>query len=353
MEIRKIRRGDDERVATIIRNVFREFDMPRTHSVFDDPDTDRQYEVFISEALSVLWVAEEDGEVVGSCGVYPTDGLPDGWCEIVKFYVDGRCRKKGIGGKLFARALQSALCLGYHTAYIETFPQFGDAVGMYEHFGFHAIDHQVGNSGHTATSIWMTKQLREYTFADDNLKWCVIDSQNLIHRPHLDAYREKVELPNGRVYDEFYHLHFSPVVCIVAETATGRLLIERQYRHAVKEVLTEIPAGMVEDGETPIEAAKRELEEETGYGGGVWLPLSAEYAQGGVQDNIMYGFYAKGVELRGSRHLDSTEDINVYLVDKREVLGMLISGEIKQAPLSTALWKYFALYTDLFAEVMG
>ena len=100
-----------------------------------------------------------------------------------------------------------------------------------------------------------------HNFNDDDMKWKVLSSENLIHRPHLDAYKEKVELPDGRIYDEFYHLHFSPVVCIVAETEDGKLLMERQYRHAVKEVLTEIPAGIVEEGEDPLDAAKRELQE--------------------------------------------------------------------------------------------
>lgn len=347
MTIRRVRQEDDKRIAAIIRDIFDDLDMPKEHTVYDDPDTDRQYEVFRDEPLSALWVAEVDGVVMGTCGCYPTDGLPEGWCEIVKFYVDPQTRGKGLGHKLFAKALGSAQCLGYTTAYLETFPKFGEAVGMFRQFGFTDIPHQMGSSGHTAMRIFMTRSLREYHFDDDNMKWEVLSSENLIHRPHLDAYREKVELPNGRVYDEFYYLHFSPVVCIVAETPDGKLLMERQYRHAVKEVLTEIPAGIVEQGEQPLEAAKRELMEETGYAGGKWTPLSVEYAQGGVQDNKMYSFYAKGVTLHGDRHLDSTEDISVYLIDKREVLGMLMSGEIKQAPLSPALWKYFALYTDL------
>lgn len=349
MTIRRIVKSDDKRIAEIIRGVFEEFNMPLTHTVYDDPDTDSQWEMFASQPLSVLWVAEIDGTVVGSCGVYPTAGLPDGWCEIVKFYIDRHWRSHGIGSRLFSKALEAALCLGYRTAYLETFPQFSEAVGMYEHYGFSRIGHQMGNSGHTATSIWMTRQLREFTFDDDDMKWKVLSKTNIIHRPHLDAYREKVELPDGKIYDEFYRLHFSPVVCIVAETDDGRLLIERQYRHAVGQVLTEIPAGIVEPGEEPLAAARRELMEETGYGGGSWVPLSVDYAQGGVQDNKMYSFYAKGVSPHGQRHLDLTEDIHVFLIDNREVLGMLMSGEINQAPLLPALWRYFALYTDLLS----
>lgn len=159
MKIRRIEQSDDERIAEIIRGIFIEFDMPKTHTVYDDPDTDCQFELFRDEPQSVLWVAEDDGLVLGSCGVYPTKGLPEGWCEIVKFYMDGKARGRGIGNKLFAKALESAKLLGFKTAYLETFPQFSEAVGMYERYGFRSIDHQIGNSGHTATSIWMIKEL--------------------------------------------------------------------------------------------------------------------------------------------------------------------------------------------------
>lgn len=160
MTIRKVAQTDDRRIAEIIRDAFVEFGLPRTHTVFDDPDTDCQSAVFAKEPLSVLWVAEEGGTVVGSCGVYPTAGLPEGWCEIVKFYIDSNWRGRGIGHLLFGRALHSALSLGYRTAYLETFPQFAGAIGMYRRYGFSPLTHQMGNSGHTATSIWMTKNLR-------------------------------------------------------------------------------------------------------------------------------------------------------------------------------------------------
>lgn len=79
--------------------------MEKRHTVYDDPNTDRQYEVFQSCTHSVLWVAEDQGVVVGSCGVYPTEGLPEGWCEIVKFYVDRHCRGKGIGRQALCQSL--------------------------------------------------------------------------------------------------------------------------------------------------------------------------------------------------------------------------------------------------------
>jgi 8-oxo-dGTP pyrophosphatase MutT (NUDIX family)/ribosomal protein S18 acetylase RimI-like enzyme len=351
IRIRSVEPDDDAQLAAIIREPFDEHDMPKTHTVYDDPDTDRQYEVFHDQPRAQLWVAEEEGQVLGSCGVYPTKGLPDGWCEIVKFYVRSTQRGNGLGTRLFRRALLSAGAFGYATAYLETFPQFASAVSMYRRMGFKAIDHQVGCSGHTATSIWMTRDMTVSHFDDDDMKWNVLHSENIIHHPHLDAYHERVQLPNGTVYEDFYHLHFSPVVCIVAETTDGRILLERQYRHAVGEVLTEPPAGIVEKGEEPLVAAKRELLEETGFGGGEWKQLCVEYAQGGVQDNKMYSFYAKGVVPQKSQHLDQTEDIRVFPIERTKVLAMLLNGEIRQSPVTSALWKYFALYTDLLGKL--
>ncbi len=154
MIIRRIRQEDDKRIAAIIRGIFDELDMPKEHTVYDEDVTDHQYEVFRDEPRSVLWVAEENGIVVGSCGTYPTEGLPEGWCEIVKFYVDKCARGNGIGTQLFTKSLESAWCLGYQTAYLETFPKFGNAIGLYHRLGFRDIDHQMGNSGHTAMSIY-------------------------------------------------------------------------------------------------------------------------------------------------------------------------------------------------------
>ena len=77
----------------------------------------------------------------------------------MKFYVDKHARGKGIGSKLFMKALESARSMGYKTAYLETFPKFGNAIGMYRRIGFRDIDHQMGNSGHLAMSIFMTKSL--------------------------------------------------------------------------------------------------------------------------------------------------------------------------------------------------
>lgn len=157
--IRKINEEDNETLALIIRSAFDELEAPKQGTVYDDPTTDHLYQAFIAIDRAILWVAEEDGRVIGCCGVYPTPGLPQGWCEIVKFYVDNQARGKGAGRMLFLKSLESAKEMGYQTAYLETFTAFANAAGMYRRLGFNDLKQQMGNSGHVATNIWMIKEL--------------------------------------------------------------------------------------------------------------------------------------------------------------------------------------------------
>lgn len=100
---------------------------------------------------------------------------------------------------------------------------------------------------------------------------------------------------------------------------------------------------MVEDGEDPLDGAKRELLEETGYAGGEWELSMVVSANPGSQNNLSYSYIARGVTKVGGQHLDATEDIRVELLSEDEVYGMLVRDELKQALMAAPLWKYFAL----------
>ena len=104
------------------------------------------------------------------------------------------------------------------------------------------------------------------------MKWRVLSKEELFRRPWLTVRRDKVELPDGRVHSEYYVLHYPTWVNVIAETDDGRLILERQYRHGLGIMSTEICAGVAEKGEEPLAAAKRELQEETGFGGGDFRP---------------------------------------------------------------------------------
>lgn len=157
--LRKIKPSDNENIAAIIRAVFREFGIDRPGTVYTDPTTDQLYELF-NRPDAIYWIAEEDGEIIGGSGVYPTPGLETGCAELVKFYVKAECRGKGTGLNLMQRCIESAKQLGYTKLYLETLPELSKAVGMYERAGFKHIPQRLGESGHYSCYIWMLLELK-------------------------------------------------------------------------------------------------------------------------------------------------------------------------------------------------
>ena len=105
------------------------------------------------------WVIDVEGEVMGGCGYYPTEGLPEGYAELVKFYLSPLVRGKGYGSRMFRLVIAEARKTGYKHLYIESFPEFADAVKMYARHGFVELPTRLGNSGHTATTIHMELSL--------------------------------------------------------------------------------------------------------------------------------------------------------------------------------------------------
>lgn len=172
-------------------------------------------------------------------------------------------------------------------------------------------------------------------------KWRLVDSEYLIRRPWLTARRDTVELPDGRINDEFYILEYPTWVNVIAIDKDGKFVMVEQFRHGLGDVFTELCAGVAEEGEEPIDAAKRELLEETGYTGGEWRLLNKISQNPSTCTNYTYCFLAEGVEKTDIQHLDATEDVNVKLLSEQEVLAMLKNDEIKQALMATPLWHYF------------
>lgn len=185
----------------------------------------------------------------------------------------------------------------------------------------------------------MTREHR----SDKDMRWKILQSEYLIKRPWLTARRDKVQLPGGKIHDEYYVLEYPAWINVIAETKDGKLILERQYRHAAGIISTEICAGVAEDDETPLEAAQRELMEETGYGGGEWTEIMTVCPNPSTMTNYCHCFLARGVERQGGQHLDYTEDIEIFLAGKGEVLAMLEQNVFKQAMMIAPLWRYFAM----------
>ena len=172
-------------------------------------------------------------------------------------------------------------------------------------------------------------------------KWDIINSEYLFRRPWLTVRHDQVRLPDGRINPEFYVLEYPDWVNVIAITDDGMFVLERQYRHGLGKTCYEIPAGVIEKGETPLEAAKRELQEETGYGEGEWETLMTVSGNCSTTSNLTHCFLAKGVKKISGQHLDATEDISVCLMDETRVKDLLECDQIKQSLMAAPLWKYF------------
>lgn len=156
--LRTIEERDNEELAELIRSVFREFKIDRPGTVYFDPTTDNLFKLF-SITGSEYWLAEENGAIIGGCGVYPTPGLPEGCAELVKFYLSASQRGKGIGWQLMEKTFDSAKKNGFSQLYLESLPELTRAISLYEKAGFKFIPGPMGNSGHFGCNIWMLKDL--------------------------------------------------------------------------------------------------------------------------------------------------------------------------------------------------
>ena len=174
-------------------------------------------------------------------------------------------------------------------------------------------------------------------------KWEILSTEYLIRRPWLTARRDHVKLPTGVENPEFYVLEYPDWVNVIAITKEGEFVMIRQYRHGLGETRYELCAGVSEEGEDPMESARRELYEETGYGGGEWQLWMTISANPSTTNNLTYCFLATGVERMSTQHLEETEDITVHLLTEAEVKELLVNDEIRQALMAAPLWKYFSL----------
>ncbi len=177
--------------------------------------------------------------------------------------------------------------------------------------------------------------------SEENRKYKVLKSEYLIQRPWLTARKDCVELPNGHINPEYYVLEYPDWVNVIAITTDGRFIMERQYRHAAGSINYELPCGVMEKGETPEQAARRELQEETGFGGGTWKKLMTISANPSTTTNMIHCFLATGVKKISEQHLDDTESLTVHFLSRNEVKNLLLNNELIQALMIAPLFKYF------------
>lgn len=158
IHIRPIEQKDNIDLAKVIRGALEEFGANKPGTVYFDPTTDALFELFNTPG-SYYFIALIDNKLVGGAGIFPTENLPEGTCELVKLYLHKNARGTGLGKKLLNTAMQWAKENGYTQVYLESMPELSKAVTIYENVGFRRIDQPLGNSGHCGCDIWMIKDL--------------------------------------------------------------------------------------------------------------------------------------------------------------------------------------------------
>ena len=162
--IRELEEKDNAALAVIIRNSLAEFGANKPGTVFFDPTTDDLFTLF-RQPGSMYFVAEQGGKILGGGGIFPSEGLPSGTCELVKMYLLPDARNIGLGRKLIGLCLEKAKEMGYQQVYLETLPELKQAVKVYEKFGFTYLDGPMGNTGHFGCNVWMIHNLyRNHTY---------------------------------------------------------------------------------------------------------------------------------------------------------------------------------------------
>ena len=155
---RQLQQEDNKEIAAIIRSVLAEFKANKPGTVYYDPTTDDLFSLF-EHKHAEYHVLEVDGKLSGGAGIYPTEGLPEGCCELVKLYILPEARGKGLGKQLIEECFEIARNSGYQQVYLETLPELKMAMSLYERCGFRYLSAPLGNSGHFGCDLWMIKDL--------------------------------------------------------------------------------------------------------------------------------------------------------------------------------------------------
>lgn len=158
LTIREIQKEDNARLAFIIRNVLVEFKANHPGTVYYDESTDNLFQLF-QKTDTIYYVAILDDEIVGGCGIYTTEGLPENYCELVKMYLLPQARGLGIGKTLINKCFEFAKQKDFTHIYLESMPELTNAIIVYKKFGFEFIQQRLGNACHFGCQIKMLKQI--------------------------------------------------------------------------------------------------------------------------------------------------------------------------------------------------
>ncbi|MGH7792436.1 MAG: NUDIX hydrolase [Thermodesulfobacteriota bacterium] len=176
-------------------------------------------------------------------------------------------------------------------------------------------------------------------------KWDLIKSEKL-HTCRVFSTRRDVSVSpvTGKEHD-FYVIEAPDWINVVAITPDDRIVLIKQYRHGIQSLTLEIPGGMVDPGESPLEAAKRELLEETGYASDEWVFIGMVHPNPAIQNNSCHMFIAKDVRKVQEPNFEGTEDIDSFLAPADHIPNLVAEGKITHSLVIGAFY-WYCLYNS-------
>ena len=170
------------------------------------------------------------------------------------------------------------------------------------------------------------------------LTWKLIDSTYLVNAPWAVLRKDVCQMPSGHIVPEYYVLEYPNWVNIVALTAENEFILVKQYRHGTASTVLEIPGGVIDEGEDAVDAAKRELLEETGYKFDTLEKICELFPNPATSNNITTTYLAQGGIKVQDQELDSQEDIQIILASPEETRRILLENGFGQALHTAALF---------------
>ena len=169
-------------------------------------------------------------------------------------------------------------------------------------------------------------------------KWKLLRRRKVFQSRIAKVYQDDILLPNGTRIKDYTVIEKPNYVKIVAVDKNKRVLVQREYRHAVQRYLWELPGGFIDKGESPVETARRELKEETGYSGGKFRFVGTLSDYGSTDTHVGYVVLATEISKGGAQQLEDTESITeVQLIPLTKIKKMIVRNEFEGTSSISAL----------------